>query len=115
MTDLGTLGGDILVGLQIAYGINDSGSVVGYSYIPSGNFLHAFSTAMEVCKTWAPWADRIARLMRSTIRARLTGQAYLPGGAKAHAFLYSGRYMTDLRSFQYLQLRPRDQPLRCGG
>ena len=34
--------------------------------------------------------------MRSTTPVQITGQAYLAGNAKAHAFLFSGGKMTDL-------------------
>jgi probable HAF family extracellular repeat protein len=37
MTDLGTLGGS-----SYAYGINDSGTIVGYSWTPNGDHPHAF-------------------------------------------------------------------------
>src|SRR5437660_7681384 len=37
MTDLGTLGGS-----SYAYGINDSGTIVGYSWTPNSDHPHAF-------------------------------------------------------------------------
>ena len=45
MIDLGTLGG----GSSYAYGINDSGEIVGYSTLANGGQQRAFSTMTARC------------------------------------------------------------------
>lgn len=95
MTDLGTLGGDQPGWTTIAYGINDSGSVVGYSYVPSGNF-RAFLYSNGSMQDLGTLGGSYSQAYAIHNSGQITGQAYLPGNTKAHAFLYSAGKMTDL-------------------
>ena len=92
LTDLGTLGGD----LNVATGINDFGTVVGYSSYKSlsGNDSRAFiysSGQMSALE-----GAHVARGINNA--GTVVGDFYIPGGWD-HAFSYSNGQLTDLGAF----------------
>lgn len=100
MIDLGTLGGNQPGWSTTAASINAMGRVVGYSYLPSGDFhgfLYANHRMHDLGTLGGSWSQAFA----INAAEQITGQAYLPGNASAHAFLYSGGSMTDLGALNH--------------
>ena len=95
MIDLGTLGGNQPGWSTTAAGINAIGRVVGYSYLPSGDF-HGFLYANHAMHDLGTLGGSWSQAYAINSAEQITGQAYLQGNAKAHAFLYSGGSMADL-------------------
>ena len=92
MTDLGTLGGS---GSQ-AYGVNDSGEVVGSAYRDGDVTVHAFlySGAGLMDLGTLGGTNSIAFGINSA--GEIVGSSQTSGDASRHAFLYAGGLMTDL-------------------
>jgi MYXO-CTERM domain-containing protein len=95
--DLGTLAG----GKSFAYGINDSGQVVGWSDTASG-YAHAFiaganGVGMTDLGTLGGSASYAWGINAS---GQVVGQSYIAGNAVQHAFITgaNGLGMTDLNS-----------------
>jgi probable HAF family extracellular repeat protein len=93
MQDLGSLGGN----LSVAYGINASGQVVGYSYTTSNASRLAFlytNGQMQDLGSLGGWSD--ARGINAS--GQVVGWSSLAGNAPQHAFLYTNGQMQDLNS-----------------
>jgi probable HAF family extracellular repeat protein len=90
MTNLGTL--DTGAPLSQAYGVNDSGQVVGYSRTPAGDHAFLYSggsmTDLDTMNTQQSIAFGI------NDAGQIVGRAYT--SIDIHAFLFSGGSMTDL-------------------
>jgi probable HAF family extracellular repeat protein len=91
MLDLGTLGGTY----SVAYGINDSGEVVGISSVlPGGTDYHAFLYTGGVMHDLGTLGGNYSQAYAINDSGQVAGAASLPGAT--HAFLYSGGVMYDL-------------------
>lgn len=92
VTDLGTLPGG---NSSVAYGLNDSGQVVGNSTLPGNPYGHAFlytnGTLTDLGDLGGGWSDAF-RVNSSGV---VVGYAPLPGG-NDRAFTYSNGQMTAL-------------------
>lgn len=94
LTDLGTFGGSSVV--SKAFGINQSGQVVGYSDAPtSGSAYYAFRTEPNQPLNFA--TDNLGTFGGSQSvgyginnSGQVVGYAYNSGNVAQHAFLYSG-------------------------
>lgn len=90
LEDLGTLGGN----MSIAYGINDSGQVVGESKTSEGyrrGFLYSNGTMSDI---GALVNESVAYSINNS--GQITGWAYVSGDTIYHAFLYENGIMRDL-------------------
>ena len=93
-TDLGSLG----YGDSVAYGINDSGQVVGSSYNSSG-YQDAFLYSGGVMTDLGTLDGVYSTALGINDSAQVVGNSYYSSGPEhEHAFLYSGGVMTDLNS-----------------
>lgn len=94
--DLGSLGGDYSVGLDI----NDAGQVTGYSTLPSGHthaFLHSAGVMIDLGTLGG--TESYGRSINNA--GRVVGSSLLSGSSITttdfdHAFLYSGGPLMDL-------------------
>ena len=98
VTDLGSLGGDYSVGLDI----NNSGQVTGYSTLPSGA-THAFLYSGGVMTDLGTLGGTESHGRSINDAGQVTGDSLLSGSSVTatdfvHAFLYSGGVMTDLHT-----------------
>jgi probable HAF family extracellular repeat protein len=94
MNDLGTLGGSE----SHAWGINNSGQVVGYSYITGDSTEHAFlydGTAMNDLGTLGGSWSYAYGINNS---GQVVGLSSITGDSALHAFLYDGGNMIDLNT-----------------
>jgi probable HAF family extracellular repeat protein len=92
VTDLGSLGGSS----SYAYGINDSGQVVGYS-LTAGNALdHAFLYSGGTMNDLGTLGGNFSYAYGINNSGQVVGVAATAGNAAYHAFLYSGGTMNDL-------------------
>jgi probable HAF family extracellular repeat protein len=89
MTDLGTLGGSY----SYAYGINDSGQVVGYSRT-AGGLDHAFMWSGGTMTDLGTLGGTYSRAYGINSSGKIVG--YSDAVWYNHAFLWSGGVMTDL-------------------
>ncbi len=87
-TDLGTLGGDT----SVAYGINNSGQVTGYSTMSTGP-NRAFLYSGGVMKNLGVFAGHEGA---SSAGYAINDSGQVTGDGGGHAFLYSAGTMTDL-------------------
>ena len=90
VTDLGTLGTGTA---SYAYGVNDSGQVVGYSTITTGvyhAFVYSGGTLTDIS---ASWTQPLARAYAINDSGLVVG--YL-GTSPLHGFMYDGTTMTDM-------------------
>ena len=92
VTDLGTLGTGTA---SYAYGVNDSGDVVGYAYTTAGTgspdaFLYANGTMTDISASWST-PSAIARAINDS--GEVVG--YL-NTSPLHGFMYDGGTMTDM-------------------
>ena len=91
MTDPGTLGGSA----TDAAGINDAGTVVGWSFRHSGNtYSHAFSYSDGVMTDLGTLGGVFSFASAINNAGTIVGYSSSPG--VQHAFSYSGGVMTDL-------------------
>ena len=90
ITDLGTLGGT----QSFAYGINNSGQVVGYSDTSSGN-QHAFLYSGGVMQDLGTLGGTSSGANGINNSGQVVGGSF-PSSGHGHAFLYSGGVMQDL-------------------
>jgi probable HAF family extracellular repeat protein len=91
--DLGTLGGPHSFG----YGINDSGQVVGYSYLPSG-YRHAFLYSSGEMRDLGTLGGNESFGNGINSAGQVVGSATKTDDGLGHAFLYSNGIMQDLGS-----------------
>ncbi len=92
-TSLGSLGGTS--GQTQATAINSSGEVVGYSYLPDGNFRGFFwinGTMTALGTLGGDWSQAYG----INDAGQLTGIAYTTGNLGAHAFIYTDGVLKDL-------------------
>jgi probable HAF family extracellular repeat protein len=92
MTDLGTLGG----GSSVAYGINNSGTIVGYAYT-SGGPQHAFSYSGGLMTDLGTLGGLNSQANAINSSGTIVGYAETSVGS--HAFSYRGGVMIDLEPY----------------
>jgi probable HAF family extracellular repeat protein len=92
MQILGTLGSYDSFGM----GINDSGQVTGYSYLPDNVTAHAFLYTNGAMADIGSLGGAPSVGYAINNRGQVTGYSYLPDNITEHAFLYSNGAMTDL-------------------
>ena len=92
ITDLGTLGGST----SEARAINDSGQIVGYSYITGDSAYHVFlySRGHMLDLGTLGGSDSFAYGINNS--GQIVGHSTYTGNSAYHAFLYSGGSMLDL-------------------
>jgi probable HAF family extracellular repeat protein len=93
ITGLGSLGGTS--GSTQATALNSYSEVVGYSYLPDGNFRGFFwidGTMTALGTLGGDWSQAYG----INDAGEITGIAYTAGNLGAHAFIYSGGYLKDL-------------------
>ncbi|PWU15914.1 MAG: HAF repeat-containing protein [Verrucomicrobia bacterium] len=98
ITELGGLGGVYPSSPALvseAYGINNSGQVVGYAFTTSGN-KHAFLYSAGAMTDLGTLGGSSSQANGINNSGQVVGHAYLAGNASYHAFLYSGGGMADL-------------------
>jgi probable HAF family extracellular repeat protein len=91
VTDLGTLSGG---NRSEAYGINDSGQVVGWAQV-DGAAYHAFLYSGGTMQDLGTFGGASSQAYGINDSGQIVGWAQTSGGAQ-HAFLYSGGSMQDL-------------------
>jgi len=93
-TELGTLGGSS----SIAYGINDSGQVVGYSYLTGNGSYHAtlWNSAMATDLGTLGGSSSIANGINNS--GQVVGTSYTAGDSARYAALWKGGVRINLGS-----------------
>ena len=93
MTLLGTLGGSF----SYALGINNSGEVVGYSYLSGDTTLHAARfTTMRAPRDLGTLGGSTSTAHAVNSRGTIVGAADLPGDKETHAARFTHRGVVDL-------------------
>ncbi|MBI5739751.1 MAG: PKD domain-containing protein [Nitrospirae bacterium] len=92
IVDLGALGGSE----SGAEGGNDSGQVVGYSYIAGDTAQHAFLYNGGVMTDLGTLGGTNSGASAINDSAQVAGDSDIAGDTARHAFIYSGGIMTDL-------------------
>ena len=92
IVDLGTLGGSV----SSAYGINDSGQVVGYTSTAGDTAYHAFLYSGGVMSDLGTLGGSGSSAYGINDSGQVVGYASTAGVTVYHAFLYSGGVMSDL-------------------
>jgi probable HAF family extracellular repeat protein len=95
VTNLATLGGST----NTAAAINDSGQVVGYSYIAGNTAQHAFLYSNGSMTELGTFGGTYSIAYAINASGQVAGYAYTAGNAAYHAFLYRNGSMTDLGTF----------------
>ena len=92
--DVGSLGGTSTV----AYGINESGWIVGSSFIESDRDYHAYLWNQKSMTDLGTFGGEDSRSNDLNEIGQIVGIASLPGGSifTGHAFLWEDNYMLDL-------------------
>ena len=93
MIDLGTLGGL----LSVAYGINNSGQIVGYSLTAQGQ-EHAFLDSDGSMRDLGTLGGTRSEAFSVNERGQIVGSSSVAADVAFHGFLYSDGSMTDLNS-----------------
>jgi probable HAF family extracellular repeat protein len=93
VTNLGSLGGT--TGSTQATAINSFGEVVGYSYLPDGNF-RGFFWKTGIMTALGTLGGDWSQACGINDAGEITGIAYTKGNLGAHAFIYNNGAMKDL-------------------
>jgi probable HAF family extracellular repeat protein len=94
MTDLGTLGGSN----SYAYGINDAGQAVGWSYTTRSGEYHAFVTVNGVMTDLGTLGGSNSYAYGINDAGQAVGWSYTTRSGEYHAFVTVSGVMTDLNS-----------------
>jgi probable HAF family extracellular repeat protein len=92
ITDLGTFGGTF----SGAYGINDSGQVVGYAYTTGDTAYHGFLYSGGVLHDLGTLGGPYSWAFGINNSGQVVGWSYTTDAYSPHAFLYSGGVLHDL-------------------
>jgi probable HAF family extracellular repeat protein len=93
MIDLGSLGGN-----SIAFGINQSGKVVGFSYLPGGTIFHGFLWNAGVMSDLGTLGGTLSEAFGINSNDEIVGSASLPDDTEIHAALWNAGLIKDLGS-----------------
>ena len=92
--ELGSFGGSSGGEAALAFGVNDAGQVVGYSFTTTGH-SHAFLYSNSVMQDLGTLGGAIASAFGINASGQVTGSSTTAAG-ETHAFLYSNGVMQDL-------------------
>jgi probable HAF family extracellular repeat protein len=92
ITGLGTLGGSE----SNAFGINDQGQVVGYSFLPDDTTNHAFLWQGGAMTDLGTLGGDFSLARGINAQGQVVGYSFIPGTSTNHAFLWQDGAMTDL-------------------
>jgi probable HAF family extracellular repeat protein len=92
VTDLGTLGGTE----SKAYGVNDSGQVVGYADTTGNAARHAFFYSGSTMTDLGTLGGSFSQALGINYSGQIVGVAGIAGNVSDHAFRYSGSTMTNM-------------------
>lgn len=92
MHDVGSLGGTF----SEAYGLNNRGEVVGFSFLDGDTYRHPFMWHRGIMSDLGTLGGNNGVAWAINNRGHIVGRADLPGGQTHHAFLQSDHQMIDL-------------------
>jgi probable HAF family extracellular repeat protein len=92
MLDLGTLGGST----SFATAVNNSGVVIGDSYLQGNATSHAFVYASGQMTDLGSLGGSVSTAVAVNSAGQVIGNAYTAGNTATRAFVYGGGRMTDL-------------------
>jgi probable HAF family extracellular repeat protein len=92
MSELGTLGGST----SAAYGINDSGDIVGLATLTGDTAYHAFFESNGIMTDLGTLGGQDSEAFAVNGNGQVVGSSSVSGSSSSHAFLFTGGVMTDL-------------------